>query len=69
MATFIKDFNKSLTIEPRNIVEMRTAIRRLIDNESLRKDMGEKARSYVKKYYGLEVIVEKYHNMLTGALA
>jgi glycosyltransferase involved in cell wall biosynthesis len=65
----IREEGVAMLVEPRNIVEIRAALRSLIANESLRKEMGKKARAYVKKYYGLEVIAEKYHNMLTGTLA
>lgn len=65
----IREEGIAILVEPRNIIETRIALKKLIDNESLRKDMGEKARAYVKKYYSLEHIAEKYHNMLTGELA
>jgi glycosyltransferase involved in cell wall biosynthesis len=65
----IREEGVAILVEPRNIVEMRAAITRLLTDSSLRKEMGEKARAYVKKYYDLEFIAEKYHNMITGALA
>ncbi len=65
----IREEGVAILVEPRNIVEIRAAITRLLTDSSLRKEMGEKARAYVKKHYDLEFIAEKYHNMLTGALA
>jgi hypothetical protein len=31
--------------------------------------MGKKAREYVQKHYALELITEKYYNMITRAPA
>ena len=38
-------------------------------SEEHKRKIGEANRIAVKKYYDLELIAEKYHNMLTGAFA
>lgn len=60
----IRESDVAIFIDERNIIQLREAIACLLNNEHQRTEMGRRGRSYVKDYYGLPVIAEKYHRML-----
>ncbi|WP_416666459.1 glycosyltransferase [Egbenema bharatensis] len=53
-------------VPERNILQLRNAVTQLLDSESLRKTMGQKARQYVEAHYSIRVIAERYHQMLNS---
>jgi glycosyltransferase involved in cell wall biosynthesis len=55
-------------VSQRNISELRTALRELIDNPDLRKKIGMKAREYVVETYSVEQIGERYHKLVVDEL-
>ncbi|MEQ9625950.1 glycosyltransferase family 4 protein [Coleofasciculus chthonoplastes] len=60
----IREKDVAVFVEERNIIQLREAITRLVDSEPERCKIGKKAHDYVKDYYALSVISEKYHRML-----
>ncbi|MFB0534675.1 MAG: glycosyltransferase family 4 protein [Anaerolineae bacterium] len=60
----IREKDVAVLVEERNIAELREAITQFVNSEQKRREMGKKARDYVKRHYALPVIAEKYHWML-----
>ena len=65
----IREKDVALFVEERNIVQLRQAITNLLNSQAERVEMGRRARGYVKDYYNLPVIAEKYHQMIQRGLA
>jgi glycosyltransferase involved in cell wall biosynthesis len=55
-------------VEERDIIATTQAIKELVENDALRKDMAKKARSYVERTYSLPIIAEKYKRYLDSIL-
>ncbi len=60
----IREKDVAIIVEERNIIQLREAITRLLDSEQERREIGERARDYVERYYALPILAEKYHRML-----
>lgn len=56
----IQDGETGFLITPENLEELKKKIDILIENPSLRKELGSKAREYVKKNFSWDEIVEKW---------
>lgn len=65
----IREKDVAVFVNERSIIQMRESITYLLKHEYKRTEMGGKARSYVKDYYGLPIIAEKYHRMLQRGFA
>ncbi len=65
----IREQDVAVLVEERNIIQLRAALSQLLDSEQKRCEMGLKARDYVKRYYALSIIAEKYHRMLQYGLS
>jgi len=63
----VREDGVAVPVEPRNIIDLRRSLKNLIVSEQQRKEIGEKARAYVHKYYGIDPIAEKYHKMLESS--
>jgi glycosyltransferase involved in cell wall biosynthesis len=55
----IKDEVNGVIVHPNNAVELAKAIESLINNNRLRRKLGENARKFVEKYYSFDVAIEK----------
>ena len=60
----IREKDVAIIVEQRNIIQLREAILHLLNSEQWRRELGQKARDYVERYYALPLIAEKYHQML-----
>ncbi|WP_214807093.1 glycosyltransferase family 4 protein [Exiguobacterium sp. s102] len=60
----LREVETSLIIQERDVVKMTQVLRKLIEDEEYRKDLGAKSRDYVVNNYSLESISEKYHRRL-----
>jgi len=49
-----------ILVEPKNVQELRDAMGRLIQNEQLRREYGERARKRVQQEYSLDVAFARY---------
>lgn len=65
----VRESDVAVFVDERNIIKLRESITYLLSNEHKRTEMGQKARSYIKDYYGLPVIAEKYHRMLQSGFS
>lgn len=65
----VREKDVAVMVEDRNIIQLRTAIAQLLDSESERLEMGQRARNYVERYYAVATIAEKYHRMLQRGMA
>jgi len=65
----IREKDVAVFVEQRNIVQLREAIAYLIDSEQERRELEKRASDYVKRYYSLPVIADKYYKILQYALA
>lgn len=55
----IEDGKTGIIVSPRSVIEIKQALTQLIENPSLRRIMGEKARERMEKYFTLDTICEK----------
>lgn len=64
----IRDADVAEMVAERSVVEIRDAIRGLLDDPDRRERMGQAARSYVVNNYAVERIGERYHEMVQRTL-
>lgn len=65
----IRDEDVAEMVSERSIVEIRSAIRSLLDDADRRERMGKLAREYVVEKYSVERISKRYHEMVRRTLA
>lgn len=61
----VRENGVSVMVEPRDIPGIQNALKTLISEPESRKQIGLKAREYVKRYYDLSKISEKYNRMIS----
>jgi glycosyltransferase involved in cell wall biosynthesis len=61
----VRENGVSVMVEPRDIPGIRNALNMLISEPESRKQIGLKAREYVKRHYDLSKISEKYNRMIS----
>lgn len=57
------DSETGFTVEPGNVEAMAAAVQRLVDNDELRKNMGESAYSRVKEEFDKKLMIERVYNI------
>ncbi len=55
----IRDYNTGLLVKPESPMKLETAIVELLENDDLRKDLGENARDLVTKSFSLDTMTEE----------
>ena len=60
LSTQVKDGWNGFLVEPRNEKQLADKIRYLVENDEIRKEMGENSRKLVEKEFSWEKIAEKY---------
>lgn len=64
----IREADRAVVVEERNVIELRRAVEQLLDDDERRAKLGQRAREYVEEYYSVPVIAERYHEMLQREL-
>jgi glycosyltransferase involved in cell wall biosynthesis len=60
----IREKERVIVVEQRNVVELREALARLIDSRDEREKLAARGREYVVDNYAVPAIAERYHEML-----
>lgn len=60
----IRENDAVIMVAERDVHGIRTGVENLLASKTLRSEYGLRARSYVERYYDIEVIGEKYRQML-----
>jgi len=60
LSTQVKDGWNGFLVEPRNEKQLADKIRYLVENDEIRKEMGENSRKLVEEEFSWEKIAEKY---------
>jgi glycosyltransferase involved in cell wall biosynthesis len=64
----IRESDVAAVVGQRDVSEIREAVRTLLNDEEARQEMGQRARAFVKRENAVEVIGERYHEMLQSEL-
>ncbi len=64
MESYVKDGENALFAELKNIESMRSALKKVLDNKELRKQMGDNARKYAVKYLDSDLFAKKLADFL-----
>jgi glycosyltransferase involved in cell wall biosynthesis len=64
----IREKDVAILVAERDIIHLREAINHLLMSEQARRELGQRARNYVERYYALPLIAAKYHQMLQQGL-
>ena len=58
--------NNGILVRPEDATELAAAIQYLIEDTALRKRLGANARKHITQHYSLDIVVQRYLNIITG---
>lgn len=57
--SLIKDYETGILVDTKNVQDLSNAILQLVENQSLRKKLGENSKTFVAKHFSLETMAEE----------